>query len=257
LVEIVVLFGYDISYKGGNRCKVVLLVVERMEVKMTLQEKLQLLRKKGGFSQEQLADKLGVSRQTIGKWESGQTIPELGALIQLSELYRVTIDRIVKEDDECNIALQSPQSFSIKEAIGFLLRAKKNTYAGHGLEIDPCRIASHDLQYEENDYFYFDTYLGGQCFSGEEAIWLHKSPIWSMNYSGRIIGEEFSGDFLIEVLSQVREDKPYRGPDIFQKGDYSYHCKVEGEFVWYQGYEEIFYQDKKIYECYFHGGVVK
>lgn len=38
---------------------------------MKLEEKLQLLRKKNGLSQEQLADKLGVSRQTIGKWENG------------------------------------------------------------------------------------------------------------------------------------------------------------------------------------------
>lgn len=39
-----------------------------------------------------------------------------------------------------------------------------------------------------------------------------------------------------------------------KNGDYTYHCKVEGEFVWFQGYEEIFYQKEKIYECYFHGG---
>lgn len=46
-------------------------------------------------------------------------------------------------------------------------------------------------------------------------------------------------------------------PEIYRKGDYHYHCKVEGEFVWYQGYEEIFYTGEKIYECYFHGGVLR
>ena len=78
-----------------------------------------------------------------------------------------------------------------------------------------------------------------------------------MNYSGRVIDEKFSGDFLKEVLHHVPYETPYRGPAIYQRGDYSYHCKVEGEFIWYHGYEEIFYLDKKIYECYFHGGMVK
>lgn len=44
---------------------------------MTLQDKLQYLRKKNGYSQEQLADKLCIARQTVSKWENGQAIPEL------------------------------------------------------------------------------------------------------------------------------------------------------------------------------------
>lgn len=55
---------------------------------------------------------------------------------------------------------------------------------------------------------------------------------------------------------QVPADLPFRGPVIYTKGDYHYHCKVDGEFVWFQGYEEIFYMDEKIYECYFHGGTI-
>ena len=73
---------------------------------MNFADKLQLLRKQNGYSQEQLADKLGIARQTVSKWENGQAVPELNGLISLSELYGVTIDRIVKEDDECNISLQ-------------------------------------------------------------------------------------------------------------------------------------------------------
>ena len=80
---------------------------------------------------------------------------------------------------------------------------------------------------------------------------------WSMNYVGRVIGENFSGDFLKEVLMQVPAELPFRGPEIYTKGDYHYHCKVDGEFVWFQGYEEIFYMDEKIYECYFHGGAIR
>lgn len=74
---------------------------------MKLEEKLQLLRKQNGLSQEQLSDKLGIARQTVSKWETGQAVPELSTLIRLSELYGVTIDRMVKENDECNLFISS------------------------------------------------------------------------------------------------------------------------------------------------------
>lgn len=55
---------------------------------MNLNEKLQLLRKQNGYSQEQLADKIGIARQTISKWENGQSVPELNGLIALSEVFQ-------------------------------------------------------------------------------------------------------------------------------------------------------------------------
>lgn len=224
---------------------------------MKIEEKLQLLRKQNGYSQEQLADKLGIARQTISKWENGQAVPELYGLIALSELYGVAIDRIVKEDDECNISLKQKADVDINEIAAFLIRAKRNTYAGNGHEGKASRPDSHDFSYEENEYTYYDTYLGGERFAGEEAVWHYGVPVWSMNYAGRVIGEHFNGDFLKEVLRHVPVEHPFRGPEIYTKGDCRYHCKVEGEFVWYQGYEEIFYLDEKIYECYFHGGVIR
>ncbi|EPB9413996.1 helix-turn-helix domain-containing protein [Clostridium perfringens] len=67
---------------------------------MKLAEKLQLMRKREGLSQEDLAEKLGISRQAVSKWESGQSVPDLNKLIILSELYNVTIDYLVKETYE-------------------------------------------------------------------------------------------------------------------------------------------------------------
>ncbi|MBQ4067876.1 MAG: helix-turn-helix transcriptional regulator [Lachnospiraceae bacterium] len=58
---------------------------------MELKDKLQLLRKQNGYSQEQLADKLGIARQTLSKWENGQAVPELVNLIFLSNMYDITI----------------------------------------------------------------------------------------------------------------------------------------------------------------------
>lgn len=223
---------------------------------MKLEEKLLLLRKKYGYSQEQLADKLEVARQTVGKWENGQAVPEIGVFIKLSELYNVTIDRLIKED-ECNIELFNNNDLKVRSLVDFLIEAKQNTYAAHGKEVDSCRLQSHDLAYESGKYRYYDSYFGGQQFSGEEVIWHEEVPIWAMNYCGRVISMNFSGDFLKEALFHVPVDKPYRGPEIYQSGEYTYHCKVEGEFVWYQGYEDIFYGDEKVYECFFHGGSIK
>lgn len=224
---------------------------------MQLHEKLQLLRKKNGLSQEELADKLGIARQTVSKWETGQAVPEVSGLILLSELYGVTIDRMVKEDDECNLTLSAKTELDYAEIIPFLIRAKKNTYAGKAHEVKASRSQSHDFCYEEKEYSYYDTYLGGEKFAGEEAVWHHGEPVWSMNYVGRVIGEHFSGDFLKEVLSHVPMERPFRGPDIYTNGEYRYHCKTEGKFTWYQGYEEIFYMEERIYECYFHGGMIQ
>ena len=78
-----------------------------------------------------------------------------------------------------------------------------------------------------------------------------------MNYVGRIVADGFSADFLKECLFLVPKECPYRGPLVYQKGDYKYHCIVNGEFEWFNGYEEIFYNDIKVYECIFHGGCIK
>lgn len=94
---------------------------------MKIEEKLHLLRKQNGLSQEQLADKLGIARQTVSKWETGQAVP-----------------------------------------------AKK----------------------------------------------------------------------------------PFRGPEIYTMGAYRYHCRVNGDFIWFQGYEEIYYEEDRIYECCYHGGAL-
>ena len=64
---------------------------------MTFSEKLMDLRRKAGLSQEQLADRLGVTRQSVSKWESGTAMPELVKLISLSELFGVSMDYLVKD----------------------------------------------------------------------------------------------------------------------------------------------------------------
>ncbi|MBR2551280.1 MAG: hypothetical protein IKE92_14980 [Clostridiales bacterium] len=144
-----------------------------------------------------------------------------------------------------------------KELVDFLIKAKQATYAGKGAETASSRVRSHDLIYREGDYMYYDTYLGGDKFAGEEALWISEVPFWSMNYAGRVTGDNFSGDFLKEALLRVPEEKPFRGPDEYTDGDYTYKCDIDGGFEWFQGYETISYKGALIYECFFHGGLIK
>ena len=64
---------------------------------MILGEKIARLRRKNGWSQEELADKMEVSRQAVSKWESGQTMPDLERILRLSSLFGVTIDYLLKD----------------------------------------------------------------------------------------------------------------------------------------------------------------
>ena len=64
-----------------------------------LSEKIYTLRRKSGLSQEQLAEKIGVSRQAISKWEGGLSAPEFNKLKALSECFQVTIDELTGDSD--------------------------------------------------------------------------------------------------------------------------------------------------------------
>ena len=63
---------------------------------MNIADRIQTLRKSKGMSQEGLADQIGVSRQTVSKWESEQSLPDLEKIILLSECFEVTTDYLLK-----------------------------------------------------------------------------------------------------------------------------------------------------------------
>ena len=65
---------------------------------MTLGEKIQALRKSHSWSQEQLAERIGVTRQALSKWENGTAIPDTNNVVQLAKLFGVTTDYLLMED---------------------------------------------------------------------------------------------------------------------------------------------------------------
>ena len=222
---------------------------------MMLKERIQKLRKEKNMSQEGLADILGISRQAVTKWENGESLPDIDNLIKISNIFSTSLDKLLK-DESC---VSNYEKSSIDEdIISFLCEAKKNTYAGSMSKLsNSSRPNSVDLIYNKGPYKYYDSYFGGERFIGEEVLFKNDIPIWAMNYSGIEINDRFSTNFLKEALSKVELSKPFRGPSVYKNGDYIYVCQVDGDFSYFKGKEEIYLETEKVYQCYFHGGIIK
>lgn len=73
-----------------------------------LKDNLSMLRKLNGYSQEQIAEKIGISRQAYAKWESGATIPDINKASQLAKVYAVTLDSLMKTETADGIGVIPP-----------------------------------------------------------------------------------------------------------------------------------------------------
>ena len=81
---------------------------------MILADKIIRLRKRNGWSQEELAEKLQVSRQAVSKWEGAQTVPDLGKILMLSRLFGVTTDYLLKDEIEDEELTEETDHRSVK-----------------------------------------------------------------------------------------------------------------------------------------------
>ena len=79
----------------------------------------------------------------------------------------------------------------------------------------------------------------------------------SSKNGAQVVLSRASGDFLKEALLHVPADKPFRGPEEYSNGDYTYKCSIEGDYEWFLGQEMITFRGEQIYECCFHGGLIK
>ncbi|MDE6662525.1 MAG: helix-turn-helix domain-containing protein [Lachnospiraceae bacterium] len=91
---------------------------------MTLGEKIFKLRTERGLSQETFGDKLGVSRQSVSKWETDQSLPELEKIIALSEFFGVSTDYLLKDTLEEDERMHSDNSFRASR-LHFEYKSKK------------------------------------------------------------------------------------------------------------------------------------
>lgn len=91
---------------------------------MNIAERIQNLRKKNGISQEELADKIGVSRQAVSKWESEQSLPDIEKIIAMSNYFNVSTDYILKGIEslmeEKNKKIDSSIFAAVATAVNFI-----------------------------------------------------------------------------------------------------------------------------------------
>lgn len=92
---------------------------------MKFNEKLIKLRKAAGLSQEELGNKLNVARQTVSKWELGETTPEMDKLVELSNLFNVSMDEMAKETEIPEIIAREMDHQKIESVYNDVGKAKK------------------------------------------------------------------------------------------------------------------------------------
>lgn len=114
---------------------------------MILADKIVDLRKKNGWSQEELAEQLGVSRQSVSKWEGAQSVPDMGRVVQMSELFGVSTDYLLKDTMEApdrTAAAALPdaaeRTVGMEEANAFL-RAKETNAGRVALGVLLCILS--------------------------------------------------------------------------------------------------------------------
>lgn len=106
---------------------------------MNIADRIQFLRKQKGYSQEELADKVGVSRQAVSKWESEQSVPDLEKIIVMSELFEVTTDYLLKGIEPASVTNKKTiKTLYIAFAFVFALIAGIWSFTANRFRYDEC-----------------------------------------------------------------------------------------------------------------------
>lgn len=126
---------------------------------MEFAEKLKSIRKQAGMSQEKLAEKLGVSRQAVTKWETDAGIPDIGNLRAISDLFHISIDELLGKDKEERVPSQylyeSVTEYDIDGPKRYDMKfggAKQLVVSGYDGEKIRVRLGSDTLPTIQNDF---------------------------------------------------------------------------------------------------------
>ena len=180
---------------------------------MTIAKKISALRKRAGISQEQLAEKLSISRQSVSKWESGQVLPKLDMILSICDLFGISADDFLREDakipgtveepyragtvevktkyfgtdgfrGEVNSVLTSEHAFKIGRFLGWYFATpmsgcRKPNYRPRIVIGKDTRRSSYTLEY---------AIAAGLTASGADAYMLHVTTTPSVSYVTRVDG---------------------------------------------------------------------
>ncbi len=163
---------------------------------MTIGEKITSLRQKMKLSQEDLGEKMGVSRQSISKWEMDQALPQIDKVIALCELFSIStdtllLDKIEITDDkpknkyfgtdgfrgEANIDLTADQAYKVGRFLGWYFNTKSGSRRARIVIGKDTRLSSYMLEY---------SIVAGITASGADAYMLHVTTTPSVSYVTRM-----------------------------------------------------------------------
>jgi len=102
---------------------------------MEFNNKLYQLRKQKGLSQEELANRLNVSRQTVSKWEVGDSTPDMEKLVTISDLFEISLDELVMDKTPIHIGENTTKSEIVSELKEKVLTDENKQRAKRGLKI--------------------------------------------------------------------------------------------------------------------------
>ena len=179
---------------------------------MTIGQKITLLRTAADISQEQLSETLGVSRQSISKWETDQALPQIDKVIQLAELFNVSTDELLLDKiafndtakkthnkyfgtdgfrGEANVNLTSIQAYKVGRFLGWYFSSKLSGCTKPGYR--PRIVIGKDTR--RSSYMLEYSIAAGIAASGADVFMLHVTTTPSVSYVTRT--DEFDCGIMI------------------------------------------------------------
>ena len=180
---------------------------------MTIDQKIVQLRTAKGISQEQLAEALGVSRQSVSKWEMGQMFPRIDKVLQLCELFGVCADELLRENvdipktsvsktknkyfgtdgfrGEANVTLTSMHAYKLGRFLGWYYSSRLSGCSRAGYR--PRIVIGKDTR--RSSYMLEYSIVAGITASGADAYMLHVTTTPSVSYVTRT--EEFDCGIMV------------------------------------------------------------
>lgn len=154
----------------------------------------------------------------------------------------------------------------LKELNRFLGKATLATYAGGGPEADPKELGFKELEYQESEWSYKDSYAGFFQSWGREIVWHNQKPFWTQIYGGGM-AKNFQTDadfahktfsFLKQALSagEKQEEFQPRGPKKFIDGEWEYVGEWQGDIAKFKGSEKILFNKEIVFSHDFLGGLI-
>lgn len=169
---------------------------------MDFNEKLQSLRKSNRITQEELAEKLEVTRQTISKWECGESTPDFRNLVKISEIFKVSIDCLLKDEDP----QEDPGTYPTNAPEAYIIKRKLDNKSLLGACLFGTGIISMLVFFilsivcpmsVLNDYGTFDGMLGFLVF--HRIVWVFIA-VCLMSVVGLVL-------LLLPIIKEKKENK--------------------------------------------------